>query len=479
MKKPEYIPNELMIDHKLHHWLRHKIHNSEFSYPLRTLENCGKLTIPDLGATILSNGTEAKIFGNQFCDNSWLCPICTPRRMSKFAAKITCAIDALARQKKAAIMITFTQFHTRSISCADLFETIVTAYTNMIKSANWKRKKKWSTENGRNQSNNVKGEYYTSNGDWNNFIAEFNIRHTIKSLEVTYGKHGWHPHYHVLFFIDENRLNEVLNWQDKIIKVWNKYLLKAQKKIITADKYPTQAKVFFSLQEKYFKNVANGNIKHQGCFISTNEDGTIHRVSSGNYLSGWGGDDELAGTPNLKTANEGHFTPMELLYKAYTDNDEEAWKIWLELALTLHNKRRNRVDFSRTGLKQIIDNWMQTNEYKEEVKKNTTEIIRLKGIKPFHSVAWFTSQQWLEICYLDRHYDYPIILLILTFANYENGYELICELMHSFNLSPPLKEHPAINVTEMFNYLCGLIPKPKWLSEQKNMQNTLKEFKIA
>lgn len=449
MKKSAVVPNDLMLDYRLHNWLRNKLASDPRRHFVKYLWYCGRGGTPD-GVNILTNGVEAKAVGMQFCQSSWLCPVCTPRKMSKFAAKISCAIDALSHQGQAAFMITFTQFHTKSISCEDLFAIICEAYTNMIKKANWQRKR---VVKGKKQVNNVTGEFYSSNGVWGNFIKEFNIRHSVKSLEVTYGEHGWHPHYHVLFFMDENRLQEINEWLPKLTDYWSKTLLKYQKKYITEEKYGNSAEIFFSLQKKYNNRIAKGEIYHQGCFISLNEDGSVHRVSSGNYVAGWGGEDELAGTPNLKTAQVGHFTPLELLYQAAIENDNDAWEKYMELALALHKHIRHRIDFGRNGINQIIRDWMKSNEYKEEIKKNITSLYKEGRLKKFKMVCWFTKEQWSNIWQIDTFDGYPLIYLILRFATYQDGYSLICELLEEFNLPPPLRQNPKYDMAEIFNQL--------------------------
>jgi len=148
-------------------------------------------------------------------------------------------------------------------------------------------------------------------------------------------------------------------------------------------------------------------------------------------------------------------TPFQILEKAYeletTDiiQSNRLVELYLHFAWVVIKNRISRIAFSRTGLRKIIDNWLQTEEFKSIVKKKKDSL----NLKPFRNIAWFSSKQWSDICFSSRTNVY-IIPLIKCFACYENGYELICELMIANNLSPPLaKSHPTINWAKAFNDL--------------------------
>ncbi len=51
---------------------------------------------------------------------------------------------------------------------------------------------------------------------WKRFRKQFGLEHHVRALEVTHGGHGWHPHLHVLFFLDgkltEDELREATEW---------------------------------------------------------------------------------------------------------------------------------------------------------------------------------------------------------------------------------------------------------------------------
>lgn len=419
-----------IIDERLARFLAIKLRDSKVDYTLRTLANCGRKSSYHVGVTILSNGQEAKIFGPQYCSNSWCCPRCTARQTRNFARRIDAAIQALSKQNLVPFMITFTMFHMQNINCETSINVLRHAYTDMIKAANWKRKKA-----------NKEG-YYTKGGTWNNFIHEFNIRHIIKSMEITVGEHGWHPHYHILFFVEKSRLQQVKSWEKELQDHWNKKLDKFFLKFIPPEVFPN----FYSLKAKYFKDPKNA---HKGLYISKEKDNSVKQMKTGDYIAGWGAADELTNTNNLKQANENHYTPLALLEKYYNTQNEKYWNLFVEFALVQHKYRLHKIDFSRTGLNAIVKNWIQTQEFKETIAKKNTFIAQ--KIKPFHTVCWFTSSLWQDIYWINIKTDIPLIELILCFAKYDNGYDLICELCEVLDLEKPLAKNPRFDPAEAFN----------------------------
>lgn len=421
--------------HTLQHYLKNKINQSKvYHYKLRQLANCGVVGEITNGVHILSNGTDTRILGVKMCGHSWVCPACTAKKMAKYSRRVGAAIDALANQGYAAFMITFTIFHTKTMTCKQTYNLLRETFHTMTKKGNWKRKKKDNSG------------YYVSGGIWNNFIREFDIKHTIKTLEVTYGEHGWHPHIHMLFFVKKHRLQEIASWEEKLITYWNEHTDRVAKKMFQ----PKQYEVRKFLESK----VNRPDAEHQSVYISKNDNGEILKVQSGDYLCGWGGNNELTGgTKCLKTAKKDNLTPLQMLQKAYDleylqpKQSRRYLRLYLHLAWFLISNRVHRIDFSRTGLNAITQNWINSEGYKELYKKKCQSL----DVAPYHTVCWLTLRTWREVCYINDYLQFPIIPLIVRFATYDNGYDLICELFKVFDLSPPLKNHSVYDLAEAFN----------------------------
>lgn len=430
----------------LHTFLKNEIRNNpEYHYKLRLLQNCMTYGEPYRGVQVISNGKETRILGPRACKNSWACPHCTATEMKKYATRIAAGIDALYKQDIVPFMMTLTVFHTAQHSCEQVFDLLRQSWITFDKCKMWRRKRK--TPLIRKQKNNIEGDTYIKGTVWGNFYQKFKCTHTVRTLEVTHGKHGWHPHIHMLVWVHKDQLQEVAQYEESLNKFWESCVDRTAKKIFTPEMY--EVRKFLESKE------TRPDAEHKSLFISKNADGTIKRWSSGDYLCGWGGENELTGL-NMKTARKDNKTPFEILEIACRAKgiDDETYQkhiqLYFDFAWTVLKNRISRVQFSRTGLKGIIDNWLQSEEFKAVIKKKKQQI----AADPFHNVAWFTSSQWRTVTYINDYEGIPLIPLIIQFAKYDNGYELICELMQVNNLSiPPSKKHPGIDIAAAFNAL--------------------------
>lgn len=446
-----YLVDTEIRDSHLQGFLKKAIHHSKYHYSLRLLANCCTYGDKRLGVHLLSNGTHSKVLGVRPCKHSWACPYCTARKMSKYASKIASAIDAIAAvEDKVPIMITFTFFHTKEYSAGDCFDIITQAYTLLDKAGTLKNKKV------------INGKEYLNTGVWGKFLNEFQIKHKIKAVEATYGEHGWHVHYHNLYFVPRNRLKDVLQFEESLQKRWHDCINSTVKKL-----FPDRYESYLYLSNKYFNNPDNENL---GLLISRNSDGSVRAVDSAFYSCGFSNSEknatrsywdlscELTKT-HLKNAAVGHYTPYQLLCKAY-EGDQKALDAYLEFAYAAINRKQHRVDFSRTGIKAIIQNWRNSQGYKEYIKKKNTTILRDLHIAPFRTVCWFTAEQWQLICNESLYYPW-LIPMIRSFSlsdDLDFSYSLICELLSVFAIPVP-RRFPPIDLSVPFNSLIrGDIP---------------------
>jgi len=429
-------------------WLKKQIRRDPiWNRRLKLLANC--MTYGDLhgGVQVVSNNTDTRILGVRPCLHAWACPECTAKKMSKYSTRIAAAIDALYKKDLVPIMITYTVFHTIQQDCEQTYKLLLKSWNNFDKNKTWRRKKKTPTK--KIQSNHVEGDYYIKASPWGEFYNEFHCNHTVKTLEITYGKHGWHPHIHQLVWIPKSKLQKTAEFEQRLQEFWNKCVDNAAKIIFDEKHYETRK----FLESKPTREDYN----HQGLYISKTETGKIKAWSSGDYLCGWGGNNELTGL-GMKIAHGENVTPFQMLEKSYDlelkhpEHSKYLLDKYFEFAYTVIKNRISRVQFSRTGLKSIIDTHLQTEEFKSILKKKKEKL----NIKPYHNVAWFTSKQWHDICYSDNPY---LIPLIKRFATYEDdpifgvgAFELISELMIVNGLDPPAWiASPTTDFAEWFN----------------------------
>lgn len=114
--------------------------------------------------------------GLQTCGSVWTCPICANRIQEQRRGEIAQAMRFLCseKQSKQAVMITFTFPHKIDDKLKDLLDKFSKALHD-----------------------------FKSGNAFTLFKKRYGFAGLIRSLEITRGANGWHPHTHELFFIDK------------------------------------------------------------------------------------------------------------------------------------------------------------------------------------------------------------------------------------------------------------------------------------
>ena len=346
---------------------------------LKTLLLCGsKVLAADhpCAVALVANNKTARFYGNTSCKSPWCCPVCTARQMSKYASKISAALDALKDTHNAA-MITFTIPHTRDFSCEDVTEVLYdtwkafTVHGNKVLKAN-------------------------PNDIFSNFMAATESKHRVRVTEYTYGQSGWHAHLHCLFWFPKKHWNEILDWEERLEKRW----LEIAKRYLTRrllSRYPETERQTVKAKVETRMNIMFSKLDEgcHGVWISKSEGKPIIQKSS-NYLCGWGGDKELTGNVQEKATAEGHYSWQEILDKAVETGDDKWWNLYFEYAKATKKARHARVNFSvHSGLCKIIAEHINTEGYKSVLKKNATDLEDKIG--KWRLVCWFSATTWRGI----------------------------------------------------------------------------------
>lgn len=381
---------EQVLDYRLHDFYKRIINAfPEADGKLLAQRHCMEVPISvrglgNLAVGIVANKKYARVVGTTRCSSSWACPVCSSINMSKYASDIAAAIDALENKKQWGFMLTLTIPHTRQFPCKMTFD---------ILQRTWFLFDKHATVKSRTFDTLVQ------------FCAEFNCKHRVRCAEFTFGRNGWHPHYHCIWFVDKSKFQSVADWQEKLSQKWRKcarqatiYIMKKYDFVPNPEKWCDD---HFHNEKYYKQRDAEGM---PDAYISRNKDGSVRRVKSSDYICGWGADSEVTGLTH-KTAKKGHLSPYQMLEKAYEINKTKktplqkniwAWR-YLQFALATYSKYRIR--FSKE-LRTIIEEHKQTADYILARKKKDTE--RFQDVGEFRLVAWFSPEQWLDICLLNR-----------------------------------------------------------------------------
>lgn len=152
---------------------------------------------------------------------------------------------------------------------------------------------------------------------------------SIRALETTYGGNGWHPHYHILLFLDSS---------------------------IPLDK----------IAAAYEERWINACIK---AGLPAPKPGVACTVQDGSYASAyvgkWGLPEEMTKS-HIKHAIAGR-TPMDLL-RDYADGDENSGRLWREYVAAFKGQRQL---WWSQGLRQLL--YLPREESDEEISAQVEE----------------------------------------------------------------------------------------------------------
>lgn len=388
-------------DHALLNLLKRKIAKNPGDIKrMRSTLYCGSRVLNpgkgyEPGVFVLANNETARFWGTITCKNPWICPVCSARQMSKYATDVAVAIDALKERGQAAFMITFTVPHTNGMPCDETTEILFQTWSAFHVRGNHNLKTKW----------NATDPFAT-------FCQTFNCIHRIRVGEFTWGKHGWHPHFHCLFFVDADKLDLVKGWADTLNERWlelakRKTIQVWTKRYHNKKKCTKRAEIMFAKADK---------VGSKGAYISVDKKGNVIRQESSMYICGWGADKEITGNYKMKATGEGHLTPTQILQNAQAAEDDETEDRWLnlymEFARTIKLVNRRRISFGNSGLRKIIDEYKLSEGYQETIKKKFTQ--KAANVGKWRIVCWFSESQWLKICLLDRQLNIKHTILQLA-----------------------------------------------------------------
>ncbi|MEM9654348.1 MAG: hypothetical protein AAGA65_19800 [Actinomycetota bacterium] len=140
----------------------------------RRIVQCGRVVRSSTGV-VLMRSTDGYVYGSGLvtCGSPWSCLACSYKIRAKRARHVAQAVALHLAAGGGVLFGTFTISHDRGEQLAGLWRLL---------SAGW--------------------AYMTSGRQWVGFQADHGVVGLVKTVEVTHGRNGWHPHIHVLFFID-------------------------------------------------------------------------------------------------------------------------------------------------------------------------------------------------------------------------------------------------------------------------------------
>lgn len=140
---------------------------------LQRVRNCGR----PLGmfVNVVTGNRGAMFDGVEQCHSVWACPVCSAAIRSKRSSEITLGVGAHLAEGGGAYLVTLTVPHYGQDDIGKLWDAVTKSWSSMMDGAKYYGGKRTS-----------------------GLVNECGIVGTIRTVEVTYGRNGWHPHIHAL-----------------------------------------------------------------------------------------------------------------------------------------------------------------------------------------------------------------------------------------------------------------------------------------
>ena len=281
---------------------------------------------------------KAHYSNTQHCASIWSCVPCAKRITEQRRMELKKGLDTWKTVHNGSVMLlTLTFSHSANESLKSLLERQRKAYKIFLETTKVKE-----------------------------IFKHLGVKYKIRSLEVTYGQNGWHPHFHVLllgyFQID-------LSYRNLLSELWIKSCIRAG---------------------------LNAPSMTHGLDL---RDGTY----ADKYVSKWGIESELT-KGHVKKGRNGGFTAFDLLQLSmYDENvyDKDCGKLFQEFAIAMKGSRQ--LVWSR-GLKDLLGIKEKTDQ--ELVDETEKQSITLRTIDDYiFSLLCHYQKRWEFLRCQERDYE--------------------------------------------------------------------------
>lgn len=253
-----------------------------------------------------AEGGASYLTGLQSCRNLWLCACCAAQISEFRRRELTEAVQRWTGQGGAVVMLTLTAPHYVGDELRDNLDGILGAYRWMMMQRRWR--------------------------DW---MRSQGAAGSVRALEVTHGRNGWHPHLHVLLFLGDLGLpvKRDADWQE------------------TKPLRDAAFTAWASVQLDGLWELWADACTRKGLRSPSREHGVNLSDSdtTAEYVSKWGLEAELTKAQSKQGKEKGR-TPWDLL-RAYKGGDQEAGGLFRVYADAF--RRRKQLTWSR-GLRDLL-----------------------------------------------------------------------------------------------------------------------------
>jgi hypothetical protein len=266
---------------------------------LERVRKCGRVSLSEVG--VRSDAGVAHFTGLATCGSIWACPVCSAKVRNERAAEISGAAARWYEAGHSVLMVTLTFPHDMGMRLARLMPVVADGFRSLISGRAWVGTPgRFVAERPSKRGGMLPARYYPPKPGMRDRLG---IVGTIRSVEVTAGEHGWHPHAHVLVFLEGDAD------ADRIVPLML-YLRERWSRWITGQGYRVPH------QHRGVDVSVCSSAAEAGAYIAKTQDGR----SVGNELA----------RGDLKSGRAGSRTPFEILDDFRWTGDLEHLVLWHE-----------------------------------------------------------------------------------------------------------------------------------------------------
>lgn len=319
--------------------------------PKERVCNCLKKRInKKKNRTVMYNESRKKThWGNvQRCGSVWFCPVCAKVITEKRRAEMAHLLSYWNKQDNSDVkLMTLTFSHSKTEPLKVLLSKLKHALSMFFGHRKFKE-----------------------------LSAKCNIKHKVRSLEVTYGSNGWHPHFHILLLTNDTK-DLAYAYRDELAKLWMHCCV---------------AKGLKSPSMEHGLDIRDGKYAEK-------------------YVAKWGLEQEMT-KGNVKKGRKESLSPFDLLQLSIENKEvfgKEPVKLWQEFAIAMKGKRQ--LVWGR-GLKKLVG--IDEKDDEEIINETDLESIELREVEcgVFALLCKYQKRHTFLEC-LKRDYEYG------TFGNGE------------------------------------------------------------
>lgn len=326
--------------------------------------SCGRKLVGAQASLVVPSQGSAYVTGIETCGSVWTCPVCAGKIAEGRRKEVAKALSRHKAMGGHVFMMTLTVPHHGYETARHLRDGVAKAWQKFVQGSPWTRRK-------------------------DRYGIQF-----IRSLEVTHGANGWHPHLHVLLLTDELDDQDAFELSEWCFERWGK---------VTS-------------------RLGLGDVSRRGFqFERTDSD-----EAAGEYVAKWGNDAQFGvdceiTKAHVKTSRKGGRSPWQILADAQA-GDPASIMLFREYAAAFKGARH--LTWSR-GLKDLYRVTEQSDEQLAALKEPFAgdEVV---GV--FRRVVWHRIIQAGAV---------PKVLD----AAEQGGWEAVLGVLRELNLALPERQN--------------------------------------